>query len=280
MGTLFNDSNTIGWTTLKKSSQSITIAADSVTVCGRLYTSVCMKEVLEELGAHAPLKPASLTAYQRYNLSTQEERMPSPAAGTLPLTRQEIIRQVQGILTPSSAVIAETGDSWFIGNDLKLPEGATYHVQMQYGSIGWAVGAALGVGLANKGRRQVIAIIGDGSFQMTAQELSTIIRQNLNVTIFLINNATYGIEVALHDGPYNYLKNWDYAKLINIFKNQKSGKVQGFKATTNEELTKAIKLSADAEGPVLVECVIQKDDCSSKLLKWGTQVSIADMVPP
>ena len=61
--------------------------------------------------------------------------------------------------------------------------------QMQYGSIGWSVGAVLGYAMAaqEKGKR-VIAMIGDGSFQMTAQEVSTMIRYGVDPIIFLINN--------------------------------------------------------------------------------------------
>lgn len=60
---------------------------------------------------------------------------------------------------------------------------------MQYGSIGWSVGAVLGYSMAaaEKGKR-VIAMIGDGSFQMTAQEISTMIRYGADPIIFLINN--------------------------------------------------------------------------------------------
>lgn len=69
------------------------------------------------------------------------------------------------MLTKDSAVIAETGDAWFNCQKLKLPEGCTYEFQMQYGSIGWAVGATLGYAQAAKDRR-VISCIGDGSFQV------------------------------------------------------------------------------------------------------------------
>jgi TPP-dependent trihydroxycyclohexane-1,2-dione (THcHDO) dehydratase len=70
------------------------------------------------------------------------------------------------MLTENTAVIAETGDSWFNCQKLKLPEGCTYEFQMQYGSIGWAVGATLGYAQGTNKERRVIACIGDGSFQV------------------------------------------------------------------------------------------------------------------
>ena len=65
--------------------------------------------------------------------------------------------------------------------------------------------------------RRVIALIGDGSFQLTAQEVAQMIRRKLPVVIFLVNNHGYTIEVEIHDGPYNNIKNWDYAGLIQVF---------------------------------------------------------------
>jgi pyruvate decarboxylase len=71
------------------------------------------------------------------------------------------------MLTSENVVISETGDSWFNCQKLRLPEGCGYEFQMQYGSIGWSVGATLGYAqAAGKGKR-VISCIGDGSFQVS-----------------------------------------------------------------------------------------------------------------
>ncbi|KAJ8551046.1 hypothetical protein K7X08_000416 [Anisodus acutangulus] len=107
------------------------------------------------------------------------------------------------------AVIAETGDSWFNCQKLKLPQGCGYEFQMQYESIGWSVGATLGYAQAAPEKR-VIACIGNGSFQVTAQDISTMLRCGQRTIIFLINNGGYTIEVEIHDGPYNVIKNWNY----------------------------------------------------------------------
>ena len=59
---------------------------------------------------------------------------------------------------------------------------------MQYGSIGWAVGALLGYQMAWRGQKRVLAFIGDGSFQVTAQDVSTMLRYRVAPILFLINN--------------------------------------------------------------------------------------------
>lgn len=46
--------------------------------------------------------------------------------------------------------------------------------------------------------------------QVTAQDVSTMMRFGANPVIFLINNTGYAIEILIHDGPYNQIQNWDY----------------------------------------------------------------------
>ena len=113
-----------------------------------------------------------------------------------PLTTGLIMEGIQSILRPNDTLIAETGDSWFNAQTIKLPDGAHYHMQMMYGSIGWSLPATLGSQLARPDGRTVL-MIGDGSFQMTAQELSTMIRLKTNPVIFIFNNLGYRIEVRL-----------------------------------------------------------------------------------
>ena len=193
--------------------------------------------------------------------------------------RVEIVRQIQSLVTSDTTVIAETGDSWFNGTGLKLPGGARFEIEMQWGSIGWSVPATFGYAVGAPNRR-IIAMIGDGSFQLTAQEVAQMIRRKLPVIIFLINNHGYTIEVEIHDGPYNNIKNWDYAGLIQVF-NAEDGRGRGIRVKTGGELTDAIKVAlANHDGPTLIECVIDRDDCSSDLISWGRQVAIANARPP
>lgn len=55
--------------------------------------------------------------------------------------------------------------------------------------------------------------------QVTCQDISTMIRQEQNSIIFLINNGGYTIEVEIHDGPYNVIKNWNYTGFVEAIHN-------------------------------------------------------------
>ena len=166
-------------------------------------------------------RPGPEGAEARHDIGRISTHPPPAAAATTAepdakLKRAEIFRQIASLITADTTVIAETGDSWFNGMRLKLPGGARFEIEMQWGSIGWSVPATFGYAVGAPSRR-VIALIGDGSFQLTAQEVAQMVRRKLPVIIFLINNHGYTIEVEIHDGPYNNIKNWDYAGLIQVF---------------------------------------------------------------
>jgi TPP-dependent 2-oxoacid decarboxylase len=150
---------------------------------------------------------------------------------------------------------------------------------MQWGSIGWSVGAAFGYAMGLEPGRRLLSVIGDGSFQLTAQEVANMIRHGQETLIFLINNRGYVVESAIHDGPYNYIKNWDYAGLIDAW-NADDGKGLGLKAATGKELADAISRAREHKGgPVLIECQIAHDDCSPQVLEWGSKVARANARP-
>lgn len=274
-GPSFTDYTTSGHAALINPAKMIVANAGSVATPTRVFNNVALSDFLRELALKLYHNDASLVAYRRI-----EEKLmpPAPGSADAQVTTRHLFATIQKMLHERSSVIAETGDSWFNGMNLDLPDGAKFEIQMQYGSIGWSVGATLGTCLASPQRR-VIALIGDGSFQMTAQEVSTMIRYGVRPIIFLINNGGYTIEVEIHDGPYNTIKNWDYAALMAAF-NAGDGSGWGARVSTEGELAEAIAYAGDHDGPALIEVLIDRDDCSKNLLEWGGYVARNNGRPP
>jgi len=274
-GPLFNDYTTTGWTTLTPEEKLVHAGPDFLRLPGAEYSGISLADFLEGLAARVTRNETSLTSYRR-----QHEPLPPAvaAADSTPLCLKELRRQFQELVSPGTDIVVETGDSWFNGQKLRLPAGAGYFFQMQYGSIGWATGATLGVSLGAAPGRRTLSLIGDGSFQLTAQEVSTMIRYQADAIIFLLNNRGYTIEVEIHDGPYNNIKNWDYAGLMDVF-NAGEGNGLGLRATTAGELSDAISKAISHKGTVLIECALDRDDCSPELLQWGTRVAAANSRP-
>lgn len=96
------------------------------------------------------------------------------------LNRKETARQVQTLLIPETTVFVDTGASWFNGIRMKLPRGASFEIEMQWGHIGWSIPAALGNAMG-KLERKVITVVGDGSFHMTAEEVSQMVRYKVQL---------------------------------------------------------------------------------------------------
>ncbi len=276
LGAIFNDYSTVGWNAMPSGPNVLNADFDRVYFEGHDFGRIRLREFLVALAGAVEKRDATMVEYRRI----QSERPPEkPAKPDAKLMRAEMVRQIRPLVTADTTVLAETGDSWFNGMLLKLPGGARFEVEMQWGHIGWSVPATFGYAVAAPQRR-VIAMIGDGSFQLTAQEVSQMIRLKLPVIIFLINNHGYTIEVEIHDGPYNNIKNWDYAGLISAF-NAEDGKGRGLRATNGGELNDAIKVAlGNREGPTLIECVIDRDDCTADLISWGRQVATANARPP
>jgi len=272
-GPTFTDYTTAGHGDLLDPDKMVIAQPTGVIIGGHSYGNVPLSAFLTELAGKVKRNIASLDAFNRI----REEFVPPREGGDEPLTTRQLFDRVQKMLTADSTVIAETGDSWFNGMRLKLPEGSRFEIQMQYGSIGWSVGATLGYALASP--RRVITLVGDGSFQMTAQEVSTMIRYGLKPIIFLINNGGYTIEVEIHDGPYNTIKNWDYAGLVDVF-NAGDGKGRGTRVATQNQLDAASAGAIDHDGLSLIEVVIDRDDCSKDLLEWGRHVATNSGRPP
>jgi pyruvate decarboxylase len=276
IGTIFNDYSTVGWTAMPSGPDVLTADQTRVHLDGHDFSGIHLRDFLSSLARKVEKRDATMTEFGRIRSDRPPEHPANPEAQ---LTRAEAVRQIRPLVTADSTVIAETGDSWFNGMALRLPGGARFEVEMQWGHIGWSVPAAFGYALGAPSRR-VITLIGDGSFQLTAQEVAQMVRHQLPVIIFLMNNRGYTIEVEIHDGPYNNVKNWDYAGLIKAF-NAEDGRGRGLRATNGGELGEAIKIAlANSEGPTLIECVIDRDDCTSDLISWGRLVATANARPP
>ncbi|KAK9152966.1 hypothetical protein Sjap_000446 [Stephania japonica] len=193
-----------------------------------------------------------------------------------PLKVSILFKHIQDMLSGDNTVIAEAGDSWFNCQKLHLPENCRFEVQLQYASIGWSVGATLGYAQGAKDKR-LITCMGDGSFQMAAQEVSTMIHCGQNNIIFLLNNGGYTTEAKIHDGPYNVIKNWDYTKLVDAIHNG-DGNCWTAKVSREDELIKAIAAARGAKKKCLcfIEVILPKDDSSREVVEFGAQLYAAN----
>jgi indolepyruvate decarboxylase len=180
-----------------------------------------------------------------------------------PLEFPRVFAAAAHIIPESSVVVADTGVAGFATAEMLLPKGCIYIQQSYYVSIGYSLPAALGASLAAPDRK-VVLFVGDGAFQMTAQELSSIISNHCNIAVFLINNDGYTIERLILDGEFNDIPRWHYHKLPEAFGADKPGIL----AKTEGELDRAITAVSSSKFS-FIEVVIPRMDAPESLVKTG-----------
>lgn len=125
------------------------------------------------------VKPQDLSVQPSPNVTNEVSKNDDKSST---ITQAWFWPRVGEFLKEKDIVVTETGTANFGIWDTKFPTGVTALSQVLWGSIGWSVGACQGAALAAKdvsASRRTILFVGDGSFQLTVQELSTMIRQGL-----------------------------------------------------------------------------------------------------
>ncbi|MDO5708050.1 MAG: biosynthetic-type acetolactate synthase large subunit [Andreesenia angusta] len=129
------------------------------------------------------------------------------------------------------------------------------------GTMGFGLGAALGAQLGQPDKR-VVLITGDGSFRMNCNELATLRSYNIPVIIILFNNSTLGMvrqwQKLFQDNKISETdigNEVDYVKLANAYN------IEGYRVHDIKEFKEAYDKSISKNEPVLIECVLDKDDC-------------------
>jgi len=268
LGTLMTDFNTGGFTTNLDDSKMISGNIGYVKIKHHYYENVHLHDFIlgltEKLSRRdtitMDIQCASNSCVHRHT----ETYMPDVAE---PITVKRFFDRMSHFIENNSMVIAETGVSLFSAAEMLMPEGATFIGQTFYGSIGYTVGATLGACMAAQDRKALL-FVGDGSFQVTCQDLSTMIRNNLKPIIFLINNDGYTIERVIVDHPYNDIQPWHYHKLVEIF-----GGAPGFDVRTEGELEDALDKAAKADGLVFIEIHTGRLDCPESLRSAGRSMA-------
>ncbi|CBG39488.1 alpha-keto acid decarboxylase family protein [Helicobacter mustelae] len=261
IGVKLTDSLTAGFNYISKDPPTIEIHPFHSRIGDKIYSDILMQDVLKKLSA-LKFHP------HRSTHTSLPKQKPHPSDT---LTQERFFGLIEKHLEPNDVLIAEQGTSFFGSVDVRLPEGVTFVCQPLWGSIGYTFGAVLGTCLANKDRRNIL-LIGDGSLQLTAQELSTMLRENINPIIIVINNDGYTVERCIH-GPnrkYNDINMWHYTKLIDTFDVTLKREALIFRASCVKELEEAFESArVHAKQLALIEVVMDRDDAPALLKKLG-----------
>lgn len=218
VGALLSDFNTGSFSYSYKTKNIVEFHSDYTKIRSATFPGVQMKFVLQKLldvvaDAAAGYTPVAVPPRPADN---------APVDESTPLKQEWMWREVSKFFQEGDIVLTETGTSGFGINQSTFPNNCVGISQVLWGSIGFTGGAVLGAAFAAEEidpKKRVILFIGDGSLQLTVQELSTCIRWNLKPYLFVLNNDGYTIERLIH-GPqagYNEIQNWKHLNILETF---------------------------------------------------------------
>ncbi|WP_419236425.1 alpha-keto acid decarboxylase family protein [Serratia fonticola] len=211
--------------------------------------SELLQALLEKVPATSlpPLKP----------LSRPQQKLAQPSSE--PLDQDYFWQRIQRLIQADDVLVVENGTSGAAIGGMRMPNGVTVVNQPIWGSIGYTLPALLGTMMAAPQRRQLL-FIGDGSFQLTAQELSTLLRHQQKPIVFLINNDGYTIEryILGETSSYNDIGSWDYARLPAVL----SPQTQAFcvAVATSQQLEMALEQASRQDQLAFIEVKLPRMD--------------------
>lgn len=188
----------------------------------------------------------------------------------MPIKPERVIADLQAVLPEDAITVADPGTPcpYFSAFYQQTTTGRQFISNRAHGALGFSLAGAIG---AHYGRpdRQVVAVMGDGSFGMSVGELETIVRFNLPITVVVISNSVFGWIKAGQKSGYDEryfsvdFSRTDHAKVAAAF---------GLKTWTVEDpadLQSAFRAATDSGGPALVDVICQPlQEAKAPVSEW------------
>ncbi len=245
-GLLTHELNTGMWTSVPKPERILSIQDNWVRAGDKVFLNVAIDDVLAALAARVPTR-------KDVN-PVKVEQLPVVGTGADSMSTDAFYPRLQRALRQGDTLVIETGSCMTRLNRMLLPAGVSAEGQGLWGSIGWATPACMGVEMAKTSGRTWM-VTGDGSHQLTLNELAVMGRYKTKPVIFVLNNSLYGVEdmISERGHPYDDLARVNYHLLPQAFG------CQGWltlKVGTVAELEAAFAKIAAHEGAAYIEVMI------------------------
>lgn len=189
------------------------------------------------------------------------------------LTMGEVIRIASEKTNNDAVLVTDVGQHQMIASRyFKFNKTRSNITSGGLGTMGYSLPASMGAKIGNPDRT-VIAVAGDGGFQMTIQELGTIAQYNLDVKIIVLNNNFLGMvrqwQQLFFEKRYSFteMKNPDFVGIAKAYG------LASHKVTSRDELGDSIQAMLDHKGPYVLEVVVEKEDNVFPMVPTGASVS-------
>ena len=265
LGAFMTDINLGIYTAKLDVSKCIYVTSEQLQISHHYYHHLPLEEFLTGLIAAKPQPtvrdiPESLRP---------RARKPFEARPDQPLQISRMIKAIDERLDDQTIVIADIGDALFAATELCIHQRTDFLSPAYYTSMGFSVPAAVGACFAKPDKR-VVVLCGDGAFQMTGSELSTLIRNKFSPILIILDNHGYGTERYLHAGEwkYNEILPWNYHRLPELY-----GAGKGYLITNEGEFLSALESAwNDRTQCHILHAKLTEGDASKTLLRLAERL--------
>lgn len=193
-----------------------------------------------------------------------------PTSGVI--TMGEVIDQLNQLTQGNAIIVTDVGQHQMVAcRYAKFNQSKSNITSGGLGTMGFALPAAMGAKYGAKDRT-VVAVIGDGGVQMTIQELGTIMQNNINVKILILNNRFLGMvrqwQDLFHEKRYSFvdIESPDYVTIA------KGYRIEGNSISKREELKHALETMLNHDGAYLLEVFVGKENNVFPMVPQGCGV--------
>ncbi|WP_305064339.1 acetolactate synthase large subunit [Methanococcoides sp.] len=186
---------------------------------------------------------------------------------------QYILEQINEVC-PDAIIVTEVGQhQMWAAQYFKYKEPRTFISSGGLGTMGYGFPAAIGAKLGRPDK-VVVDVSGDGSFQMNSQEMATIVQNNIPIIIAIFNNGYLGMvrqwQALFFEHRYSHTtieNSVDFVKLAEAYG------AMGIRVTKPSEVKAAIEKAVEANGPVLIDFIIEREENVSPMVPAGAAIN-------
>lgn len=189
------------------------------------------------------------------------------------LTMGEVVNTLNELTNGNAIIVTDVGQHQMVAcRYAKFNQSNSNITSGGLGTMGFGLPAAIGAKLGAPGRT-VVAIIGDGGFQMTLQELGTIMQCDIDVKILILNNQFLGMvrqwQELFHDRRYSFtdIQSPDFVALAKAYR------IDGQKVSERKNIKNALQEMLQHKGPYLLEIMVGKENNVFPMVPQGCSVA-------
>jgi indolepyruvate decarboxylase len=262
LGTFMTDIDLGIYTARIDPGKCIYAVSDDLQIRHHHYHNVLLGDFIRALTAKRPQPPErSVPARPDSNGKKFQVKRDEP------ITITRLMERLNESLDDRTIVISDIGDALFAAIDLTTRGRTEFIGPAYYTSMGFGLPGAVGAATARPDLRTVV-LVGDGAFQMTGNELSTIVRRGLHSIVIVLDNKGYGTERFLHPGDFNEINPWNYSRLTEVY-----GGGTGYEVRTEGEFDQALAKAWNDKRMSLIQVHLGLNDISQALERLAEHLS-------